>query len=504
MPPGLDNLKHIVVLMMENRSFDHMLGYMAKQVPGLDGLTGDESNPDTATPPKNVPVSPNAAAQAELNPDPDHSWTGTNTQIFGNEQGADDGSQKMKGFIKSYFTKRQDVNHSHNIMNCFSTDNLPVLTTLAQEYAVCDRWFASLPGPTVPNRLFAHFGTSFNNVDNSMKFGDNGKSIYSRLMNAGRSAKIYYFDEKSASVGFTFLLQNQPQTMGTYEDFKSDCANSLLPDYCFVEPNYSDHDNLLASDQHPDHNVIAGESFIGDVYNHIRQSSLWESTLLLIVYDEHGGTFDHVQPPQIQPDGVPDPVSGFQFDRLGIRVPAIFVSPWIQPGTIIHTQYEHASIPATVANFFIADPAQRNLTVREQRARLFLQDPALFTRDQPNPDSFFFQLTAAAAMSSHVISLAAQADTQPAAREISIPMPPPGAYNPGRDMNQMLHDHVRDLSRLAGTLPPKLRAQVPDVDSVHTEQQASDYMGKVVPLLRAQGLQKNKSGKTPATKRRTQ
>src|SRR5258708_14883569 len=168
-------------------------------------------------------------------------------------------------------------------MNCFTPDNLPVLTTLMQQYAVCDRWFSSLPGPTVPNRLFAHFGTSFGNVDNSVKIGDNGKSIYSRLMNAGRSAKIYFFDEKSASVGFTFQLQNQPKSMGTYHDFLADCDAGLLPDYSFVEANYSDHANLLSSDRHPDHNVIAGENFIADVYNHVMKSPLWESTLLVIV-----------------------------------------------------------------------------------------------------------------------------------------------------------------------------------------------------------------------------
>ena len=515
MPPGLDRLKHIVVLMMENRSFDHMLGFMKQQVPGIDGLNGDESNPDTAVPPQDALVQPTAAAQAELNPDPDHSWAGTNLQIFGNEQGVDDGSPKMKGFVKAYFNKRQDVNHSHNIMHCFSPDNLPVLTYLAQQYAVCDRWFASLPGPTVPNRLFAHFGTSFSNVDNSMKFGDNGKSIYSRLMNAGRSAKIYYFDVKSASVGFTFLLQNQPQTMGTYNDFKSDCANGLLPDYCFVEPNYSDHDNLLASDQHPDHNVIAGENFIGDVYNHVRQSPLWESTLLLIVYDEHGGIFDHVVPPQIQPDGDPDPISGFQFNRLGIRVPAIFVSPWIEPGTIVHTQYEHASIPATVASFFIADPAQRNLTVREQRANLFTADPNLFTRDQANPDSFYFQPRQAApvmgAMAARAmaptaapLTIAAQAEEAPRGRGIPIPVPPPDAYNPARDMNLMLRDHVRDLSRLAQKLPPRLRSQIKDVDSLRTEQDASDYSAKVMSLLLAQAAKKKKSRKAGPSKGGTQ
>ena len=484
MSAGLDNLKHIVVLMMENRSFDHMLGFM-KQAPGIDGLNGTESNFDTAVPPQSVVVQPTAAAQAELDPDPDHSWAGTNVQIFGNAQGVDDGSPKMQGFVKSYFNQQQNVNHSHNIMNCFSPDNLPVLTYLAQQYAVCDRWFASLPGPTVPNRLFAHLGTSFNNVDNSMKFGDNGKSIYSRLMNAGRSTKIYYFDEQSASVGFTFLLQNQPQTMGTYEDFKSDCANALLPDYSFVEPNYSDHDNLLASDQHPDHNVIAGENFIGDVYNHVRQSPLWESTLLLIVYDEHGGTFDHVQPPQIQPDGVPDPVSGFNFDRLGIRVPAIFVSPWIQPGTIIHTQYEHASIGASVVGFFIADPAQRNLTVRESRANVFLNDPDLFTLNQPNPDSFYFQPQTVEEMAAPLALAAVAADSQ--AREISIPQPPAQAYDPSRPMNLLLKDHVQNLSDLEQTLPANQRTGV-NVSDLKSEADASAYSARVVPLLRAQGM----------------
>jgi phospholipase C len=481
MPPGLDNLKHIVVLMMENRSFDHMLGFM--KVPGLDGLTGNETNPDSNG--QAQAVQPAAAAQKELDPDPDHSWTGVNTQIFGNPQGTDDGSPKMQGFIKSYFTKQQNVGHSRNIMNCFSRDNLPVLTYLAQQFAVCDRWFSSLPGPTVPNRLFAHFGTSFGKVDNSMKFGDNGKSIYSRLMNAGRSTKIYYFDEQSASVGFTFLLKNQPQTMGTYNDFKSDCANGNLPDYSFVEPNYSDHANLFASDQHPDHNVIAGENFIADVYNHIRQSPLWENILLLIVYDEHGGTFDHVFPPQIPPDGTPDPASGFQFNRLGIRVPAIFVSPWIQAGTQIHTQYEHASIGATVAGLFIANPAQRELTVREQRANVFTADPNLLTLAAPRQDSFYFRPNQETAMAMPRLTIAAQAD-QSSPREIPIPVPPPDAYDPSRPMGILLQDHVNDLSRLEQTLPPEERTNV-DVSTLKTEADAGNYSARVVPLLRAHG-----------------
>jgi phospholipase C len=486
MPPGLDALKHIVVLMMENRSFDHMLGYLKHDWPALEGLNGNETNPDTNGDLQSV--QPTAAAQSELDPDPDHSWQGVNLQIFGNALGQDDGSPKMQGFIKSYFTKQQDVAHSRNIMNCFDPKNLQVLTYLAEQYAVCDRWFSSLPGPTVPNRLFAHFGTSFGHVDNAIKIGDNGKSIYSRLMNGGRSTKIYYFDEASASVGFTFLLEKQPQTMGTYQDFLQDCAAGNLPDYSFIEPNYSDHGNLLASDQHPDHNVIAGENFIASIYNSVRKSPLWESTLLLIVYDEHGGTFDHVPPPGITPDGGDygvDPNTGFRFDRLGIRVPAIFVSPWIGAGTLIHTQYEHASIPATVANRFIGDPSQRNLTARESRSNLFTADAGLFTLASPRTDSFYFSVGTAPAASAAPLSLAASAET--ADVTIWVPSAPANAYNPGRNMGVLLQDHIQELSRLEQNLPADQRTGI-DVSKLKTEAEASNYIGQVTPRIRAQAM----------------
>jgi phospholipase C len=490
MSSGLDNLKHVVVLMMENRSFDHMLGYLKQDWPNLDGLTGNETNPDING--QLQSVQPTAFAQGELDPDPDNSWEGVNLQIFGNAQGVDDGSPKMKGFIKSYFTKRQDLGHSRNIMNCFDPSNLQVLTFLAEQYAVCDRWFSSLPGPDVPNHMFANFGTSFGHVDNAMKIEDNGKSIYSRLMNAGRSAKIYFFDEQSSSIGISFMLQNQAETMGSYQDFMDDCNNGNLPDYSFVEPNYSDHGNLLASDQHPDHNVISGENFIADVYNHIRKSPLWENTLLLIVYDEHGGTYDHVYPPKITPDGITDPISGFQFDRLGIRVPAIFISPWIDSGTLIHTQYEHASIPATVADLFIKDLGQRNLTVRESRANLFTEDPDLFTLTQPRQDSFYFTMEAAPAVRGTPIDTAASVEVGSA--QVSISAPPAGAYNPWRPMSVLLHDHVQELSRLELQLPTGERTNI-DVSTLVTEQDASRYIGLVERRLHAAGIESRKYSK---------
>jgi phospholipase C len=484
MSAGLDRLGHIVVLMMENRSFDHMFGFLRQQVPQLEGLNGTETNPDTNGDVQ--PVQPKAQYQAQLNPDPGHHWEDVNLQIFGNEAGTDDGSPKMQGFIKAYFNKRQDVKHSRNIMNCFKPNDLPVITTLGQQFAICDHWFSSLPGPTVPNRMFAHFGTTFGRVDNALKFNDNGASIYMRMLNAGRTAKLYYFDEESASIGFTFLLKDQPQLFSNYDQFVSDCTHGTLPDYSFVEPNYTDHGNALASDQHPDHNVLAGERFIASVYNNIRRNQqLWESTLLLIVYDEHGGLYDHVEPPGIPSDGITDPVSGFKFDRLGIRVPAVFVSPWIPAGTIIKKQYEHASIPASAASFFIKDATKRNLTIREQRANLFTADDAgLLTLPSPRQDAFSFDLGGGA-------GFAAAAATG-GGKRIRIKQPDSSAYNPNRDISGLLSDHVLELNELEQQLPPDQRTNI-DIRSINTERQASAYIKEVTSRLK-QNAARNAAG----------
>jgi phospholipase C len=178
------------------------------------------------------------------------------------------------------------------------------------------------------------------------------------------------------------LLQNQPELFGTYSQFLDDCKRGTLPDYSFIEPNYSDHDTgsgeALASDQHPDHNVQAGELFIASVYQAIKKNpALWESTALLIVYDEHGGIFDHVPPPACPPDQFTASANAtgtgreFKFDRLGVRVPAILISPWIPKGTVVDRTFDHASIPATITKFFLGDYAQRS--PREKNADLFIE-----------------------------------------------------------------------------------------------------------------------------------
>jgi len=386
MTAGLQNLKHIVVLMMENRSFDHMLGAMKAVNPDIDGLTGNESNLDTTNEP--AVVKPLAEFQSQLDPDPNHHFPAVHQQIF---DGGPVTEPTMSGFVKSYYQEQRDVGHSRKIMYYFAPEKLPVLAGLAQNYLVFNGWFSSIPGPTLCNRAFAHYGTSFGQVSMDVfYYHSEPLSVYQRLVNAGHSAKLYYFDEASSSLEVVNLLQKQPQLFGTYDQFLEDCSKGQLPQYSFIEPNYTDHEGpdgeLIASDQHPDHDVQQGEVFIATVYNAIRQNpDLWRSTAMLVVYDEHGGIYDHVKPPACMKDGfkaTPDatgvPGLTFEFDRLGVRVPAILVSPWVRKGQVVPGPYEangrtfeHASIPRTVTNYFTGadDPGA---TVREKQADMFL------------------------------------------------------------------------------------------------------------------------------------
>jgi phospholipase C len=378
--PGLQNLKHIVVLMMENRSFDHMLGSLAAVDPRIDGVTNNLNNPDTTG--ALIQPSPQADFQGQLDPDPDHHFPAVDIQIFGGDT-SPGRKPNMQGFIKSYFNQQRDVRHSQKIMYYFKQKDLPVLTTLALEFAVFNRWFASIPGPTICNRAFAHYGTSFGHVDmDPFIIRQEIKSIYSRMLAANHKAKVYYYDTTSSTMEVANLLQNQPELFGTYKQFLSDCDKNLLPDYSFVEPNYNDHNSdsgeEIANDQHPDHDVQAGELFIAEVYMRIRNNpKLWPNTALLVVYDEHGGIYDHVPPPTCPPDKFPspelDPGTGkpFQFDRLGVRVPAILISPWIPRNTVVDRVFDHSSIPGTINRFFLGGGQLQS--PREINADVFIE-----------------------------------------------------------------------------------------------------------------------------------
>jgi phospholipase C len=414
MTAGLDSLKHIVVLMMENRSFDHMLGALMANDKRIDGLDGTQQNPDTTN--TMISVQPLAEFQGQLDPDPDHHFPGVDLQIFGGTPPGPGRAANMQGFIKSYYQQQQNINQSHKIMYYFSPKKLPVLTGLATQFAVFNGWFASIPGPTICNRAFAHYGTSFGQVGmNIFEWKGPYLSIYERVLLANRTARIYYYDGPSSTMEIVNLLKNQSKIFGTFDQFLADCKSGDLPDYSLVEPNYNDHDGdsgaEVASDQHPDHHVQQGEIFINNVYNAIFENEeLWNSTALLIVYDEHGGIYDHVVPPVCTADDDAFVASGdhtetgvpFAFDRLGVRVPAILVSPWVPKNMVIPGPYQkngrkfdHASIPATVMKFILKNFNPNTLSStdkqkflgqsrREQAADTFLD--LLSDNKQPDDD----------------------------------------------------------------------------------------------------------------------
>jgi len=366
-------VKHLVVLMLENRSFDHMLGFLKSSSYPIDGLTGNETNPDSAG--TQIKVSSDARYVGDLKNDPGHDFISVNEQIFGNSQGTGNGPF-MQGFVRSYEAQTLNLTNSRRIMKCFRPGRLPALTTLAKEFAVCDRWFASVPGPTLPNRAFVYGATSQGRVNMSPNYLTL-KTIFERLTEHGVSSKIYYTDWTFALGVKHIGIDNSSKYFRFYDDFKNDCKKNKLPAYSFIEPRYYDLPRKgvtsPASDQHPDHNVFNGEKLIKEVYDAVKKNKdTWESTILVITYDEHGGLFDHVTPPSAVPPGDADSETPpFKFDRLGVRVPAVIVSPYIPKGTIVHDVFDHTSIIATARKLFLAGQPNTWLTERDRNANTF-------------------------------------------------------------------------------------------------------------------------------------
>jgi phospholipase C len=470
MPFNDSRIEHFVVLMLENRSFDHMLGFSG--LPGIDGLTGAESNPDTTGAP--VKVSSDAQYIGDYEPDPGHELFDVNVQIFSNQQATQGAAPPMQGFIESYFQICNDPNRAKDVMKCFSPQTLPNLTYLAQHYAVCDRWFSSVPGPTLPNRSFAHAATSLGSAVGPPFFG-NLHTIYPVLNQQQISAKIYYQDSTIA-LTFKELLGNQTEYFGLFNDFLTECQNATLPNYCFIEPRYNADDTGGAhepSDQHPDHDVRDGEALIQQVYAALTGSpAVWQKTLLLVVYDEHGGLFDHVAPPAcVSPDGLTWAAPPFDFTRLGVRVPAVMASPYIKPGTVIgsadNTFYDHTSIIATARKLFLPDWQNTFLTNRDKNAATFDQVLNLQTPDN------IPMAARAVALQAHTTMMAARAATPRSSKD--------------KPLSSLQKDMVTHAYRAEQEyLPPERRTGQKPPD-IQTEKQASAYLQDVA--LRLRGIQ---------------
>ena len=336
-----DAIKHVVLLMMENHSFDQMLGCFQEEYPGLDGIDINAQSPRF-----NLDLAGNAIRQIptdeqQVERDPKHETRFVLDQI---ENG-------NSGFVTNYQSnvKGTTVQNLQFIMGYYLVGRLPALHSLAHNFTVCDRWFSSLPGPTWPNRFFALSGTSSGRVlmpegplhlRPEEVFVQDQITVFDRLNEVGKSWRIYYYDFPSSLL---LNRQRRPENLKGYSRidrfFEDVLDEKSFPSFVFIEPKYFGADQ---NDDHPPHNIFKAEKLIADVYNAIRSSpELWESTLLAVVYDEHGGFYDHVEPPNaIPPDGHREE---WTFDRLGVRVPAILVSPWVG-ARVEHAGFDHTSL----------------------------------------------------------------------------------------------------------------------------------------------------------------
>ena len=366
---GLASVNSVVVLMLENRSFDHMLGYLyagnvSPSGQPFDGLAGTESNPGSNGQPVTVfgiePTTPNAYFMPGA--DPGEGYMSTNSQLYGSTTAPASGlAAPGQGFVKDYaYTLNWQSKESGwpivsgtvegDIMGCFTPAALPVLSALAAGYAVCDQWFASVPTETMPNRAFACAATSQGHMDDKTRTFTS-PTIFGLLDAASLGWAVYgYTAEPLTKTTFTQISTADASHFGKFTDFQAAAAAGTLPPYTFLEPSW----DSIGNSQHPNYDVALGEQLINDVYEALLAGPGWPGTLLVITYDEHGGCFDHVPPPwgAVPPDSDAGEFS-FGFDRFGVRVPTVLVSPLIAPGTVYRapaggTPLDHTSILKTV------------------------------------------------------------------------------------------------------------------------------------------------------------
>lgn len=390
-----DRIDRVVVLMLENRSFDQMLGALETEGRPVDGVVtalNAAPNPDQdgrLWRPHRLAAhwhGPNPVytlnRRSSFKPDPDHEMDDVTAQIAG---GA------MNGFVTSMQRAHEFAVYPEDVLGYYTRQDLPVLFHLADQGAVCDRWFCSVPTSTMPNRLYSLCGDSARYHETPVPsreialpcifdlLGDDEWAIYS-----GRFSDIHRI--RAASMAMFLGDWDHKDLVNRHwhklDDFARDARQGRLPKVTWIEPRY---DWLAdANDDHPPTPIEAGQALLKRVYEALSADpALWQRTVFVLTYDEHGGFYDHVAPPPIPAAARSDSDLHVPFDTFGPRVPALVLSPLAEPGDVVKTQLEHASVLKFICDWRGLDP----LRLSPRVAAAAGIDVAL-SRSEPRPGPY--------------------------------------------------------------------------------------------------------------------
>ena len=435
---------HVVSVMFENRSFDNLLGHLYEPggVNSFEGVIGKNlSNPipsyapgaDRGVVPLHVATSMDAP-----NPDSGEEHPHTNSQLFGTVAPEDnrflsyekmqppfnapddpDREPTMDGFVLDYVNtfrsemgRLPEYDEYAQIMSCYTPEQVPVISTIAKGFATFDHWFCEVPSQTFTNRSFYHAASASGLVVNapyeSFPTKNDAETIFERLDAAGLSWRVYVDPGMPFSITGAIHASRLSRQFATHfstlDDFFEHAEHGKLPTYSFIEPNMLHAHN----DYHPAFNAVApglsadppssilgGEELLARIYSAVRASSTagrsnFSNTLFLVAFDEHGGTYDHVPPPKVPPPDLAAPAGqmGFPFDRSGIRIPTLAVSAYIDPKTVVTSEYRNTSLIRTLRERFSLGPP---LTGRDAVAA---DIAPVLTRDTPRPQEDWPEVTA--------------------------------------------------------------------------------------------------------------
>ncbi|KAL4780680.1 phosphoesterase family-domain-containing protein [Aspergillus varians] len=375
-PPSDSPIKNIVVLVQENLSFDSIAGGLTYN-PDIDGLVNRTwCNPANVADPNSQLVCAKPVAKNVAPDDPDHSIAGGNQQIYGTDHPIlPIHRPTMQGFVTEQIRSHGidgDLSRAAEVINYYTPEHVPIFNALAENYLLFDRWFAAVPGPTNPNRAYLTSGTSHGHGANDPGFDVSALpqvSIFEQLSAANISWINYSnttgFAPDALFYRWTANSEQGRKSIKPINQFYKDAESGSLPRLTWINPECCSYTSF-----HPPSPTNLGEGFVKSVYEALRSSPQWNETLFILTFDEHGGFADHVPPPENVPpgdnlhytevakDGLP---TTFHFDRLGIRVPTILISPWVEKGVVEHRprtetgEYTHTSILKYVSDLWDLD-----------------------------------------------------------------------------------------------------------------------------------------------------